>query len=74
MKFPVLFRVFAALNILGFLALLTQTALFFSTTGIGLPAVTLSIIATIWVLLTSFLWFFASRYSYPLLYLTALVL
>ncbi|NBW37258.1 MAG: hypothetical protein EBR30_20015 [Cytophagia bacterium] len=74
MKFPVLFRVFAALNILGFLALLTQTALFFSTTGIGLPAVTLSIVATIWVLLTSFLWFFASRYSYPLLYLTALVL
>jgi hypothetical protein len=74
MKFPVLFRVFASLNILGFLALLTQTALFFSTTGIGLPAVSLSIIATIWVLVTSFLWFFASRYSYPLLYLTALIL
>lgn len=74
MKFPVLFRVFASLNILGFLALLVQTALFFSTSGIGLPAVTLSIIATIWVLLTSFLWFFGSRYSYPLLYLTALVL
>lgn len=74
MKFPVLFRVFAALNILGFLALLVQTALFFSTTGIGLPTVALSIIATFWVLLTSFLWFFGSRYSYPFLYLTALVL
>ena len=73
MKFPIPFRVFAAINLVAFLLQLLQTIVLITSPQLGLIAASVSIIATAWLLIASFMWFFGSRYSYPLLYLTSLV-
>ncbi|HYG03543.1 MAG TPA: hypothetical protein VD927_13920 [Chryseosolibacter sp.] len=73
MKFPVVFRVFAALNITGFIILLIQTVFLIKFPGLGLPLIIVSAFATVWLLVNSFFWFFGSRKSYPFLYYTPLV-
>ena len=70
MKFPVVFRVFAALNIIGFIILLIQTVFLIKFPAFGLPLIIVSAFATIWLLINSFFWFFGSRKSYVFLFLT----
>jgi hypothetical protein len=74
MKFPVAFRVFASLNIIGFIVLLIQTVLLYNFPAFGVWLIAASAFATIWLLVTSFFWFFGSKKSYPFLYLTPLML
>ncbi len=74
MKFPVAFRVFAALNIVGFIILLIQTVFLYNFPAFGVWMIAASAFATIWLLVTSFFWFFGSKRSYPFLYLTPLML
>ena len=74
MKFPVVFRVFAALDIIGFILLLIQTVFLYNFPAMGVWMIATSAFATIWFLITSFVWFFGSKKSYPFLYLSALML
>jgi hypothetical protein len=74
MKVPIAFRVFAAINLFAFLLLLLQAIILITNPRLGSTAASISMVATAWLLITSFMWFFGSRYSYPLLYLTAVVI
>lgn len=74
MKFPVAFRVFGVLHLFAFLVLVLQTIFLYAQPYLGFWPVALSASAAIWLLLSSFLWLFASDKSYPPLYLSILLL
>lgn len=74
MKFPIAFRVFGVINLIGFLLLSLQTAIFFDNPQIGFWPVVLGGATALWFLITAFVWMFASNKSYPFLYLTVVIM
>jgi len=74
MKFPIAFRVFGAINLVGFLLLALQTILLYSNPKLGFMPVALGGATALWFLISAFVWMFASDKSYTFLYLTAMLL
>jgi hypothetical protein len=75
MKFPIVFRILAALNVLAFIALgIASLAMTAKPTGLGLYLIWIHWCATIWLLTSAIAWFFASRHAYHFLYSLALIL
>lgn|GEM_PF-6611941 len=73
MKYPVVLRVFAIINLLMFIILLIQSLLFYFEPKDLLFDLT-SVFAALWLLITSLVWIFGSRQSYSFIYLTAICL
>jgi hypothetical protein len=74
MKFPVAFRVFASLNIIGFLIFFIQAVGLFVQPVSNSWILIASCFSATWFLVASILWFFGSTRSYSLLLINALVL
>jgi hypothetical protein len=74
MKFPVAFRIFASLNIIGFLIFFIQAVGLFVQPISNSWILIASCFSATWFLVASILWFFGSTRSYSLLLINALVL
>lgn len=75
MKFPILFRIFAVLNVIAFLVCGISTL--FLTTRPDMAGIALlwgQWAVTVWLAVACIAWFFASKHSYHFLYSLALVL
>ncbi|WP_416864344.1 MAG: hypothetical protein ACMVP2_17075 [Imperialibacter sp.] len=73
MKFPIVFRIYAVLNLLIFFGLALQSVLVFLQPGFATFWWALaSCFTCVWFLISSLMWMTGSRKSYAVLYLTAL--
>lgn len=74
MKFPVAFRIFATLNLILFVILFILSIFLFMKVVGGIWFLSAVALAEIWLLVSSMLWFFGSKRSYSLIFITAISL